>query len=102
MRVIAVAVCLAALIAAARSGHAQPTAEQIRTAIGPMRLVSPQFGYAVAYRTVAHGDTADTTARLFVYDHGRWSDVTPRALPAPGIDDVAFIDRRHAWVAPYD
>jgi photosystem II stability/assembly factor-like uncharacterized protein len=73
-----------------------------RFAVGPMRLVSPGFGYAVAYRTVERGDTVHTTIGLFVYDDGRWRNVTPKGLNANAIDDVAFIDRRHGWVAAYN
>jgi photosystem II stability/assembly factor-like uncharacterized protein len=73
-----------------------------RFAIGPMRLLSHAFGYTVAYRTVERGDTARTTVGLFVYDNGRWRNVTPRRLNANAIDDVAFIDRLHGWVAAYN
>jgi photosystem II stability/assembly factor-like uncharacterized protein len=71
-------------------------------AVGPTRLLSPAFGYTVAYRTVERGDTARTKIGLFVYDEGRWRNVTPKGLTADTIDDVAFVDRRHGWVAAYN
>jgi photosystem II stability/assembly factor-like uncharacterized protein len=77
----------------------------VRTAVGPTRLVSPGFGYSVAYRTVERRTTAHTTIGLFVYENGRWRNATPPMLRADGIDaldDVAFEDRRHGWVAAYN
>ena len=68
-------------------------------AIGPSRLLSHDFGYAVSYRTVGAGDWQ---IRLSLYDHGRWSDATPPRLHANLIDDVAFADRQHGWIAAYD
>jgi photosystem II stability/assembly factor-like uncharacterized protein len=53
---------------------------------------------------VASGTTAHTTIRLFLYKDGRWRNATPPMLHADGIsaiDDVAFVDRRHGWVAAY-
>ncbi len=67
-----------------------------------MRLLSPDFGYAAAYKEVWQGDTAKITLALFVYDHGRWSNVTPPHIRGDGIDDVSFSDRRHGWIAAYD
>jgi photosystem II stability/assembly factor-like uncharacterized protein len=71
--------------------------------VGPTRLVSPDFGYSVAYRT--SGTTGQTVIGLFVYKGGRWRNMTPPTLRADGIDaidDVAFVDRRHGWVAAYN
>ncbi|MGZ4415497.1 MAG: WD40/YVTN/BNR-like repeat-containing protein [Gaiellaceae bacterium] len=77
----------------------------VRMTVGPTRLLSPGFGYSVAYRTVERGTTVSTTIGLFIYEEGRWRNATPPALRADGIDaidDVAFVDRRHGWVAAYN
>lgn len=77
----------------------------VRVTVGPTRLLSPGFGYSVAYRTVEGGTTAQTAIALFVYDHGRWRNATPPMLRADGInaiDAVDFVDRRHGWVAAYN
>jgi photosystem II stability/assembly factor-like uncharacterized protein len=88
--------------AAGKESLARPS---VRVTIGPTRLLSPGFGYSVAYRTVERGTTAQTKTGLFVYDDGRWRNATPPKLAADGvdaIDDVAFVDRRHGWVAAYN
>jgi photosystem II stability/assembly factor-like uncharacterized protein len=77
-------------------------AAQIRIGIGPARLVSTSFGYAVAYKTVEGRYRARTTVGLFVYVDGGWRNVTPPRLTPNTIDDVAFIDRLHGWVAGYN
>jgi photosystem II stability/assembly factor-like uncharacterized protein len=77
----------------------------VTTSVGPTRLVSRGFGYSVAYRTVEGASTGKTTIGLFVYDRGRWRNVTPPTLRADGIDvidDVTFADPRHGWVAGYN
>jgi hypothetical protein len=109
-RFVAIGLCVIAVLGvhdavAAGTGRAVRGAAVVRTMVGPTRLVSPGFGYSVAYRTVESGTTAHTVIRLFVYDHGRWRNVTPPTLRVDGIDaidDVAFVDRRHAWVAGYN
>jgi photosystem II stability/assembly factor-like uncharacterized protein len=80
-------------------------AAPVRTSVGPTRLLSPDFGYSVSYRTVESGTVVRTAIRLSVDDHGRWRNATPPTLRADGvdaIDDVAFVDRRHGWVAGYN
>jgi photosystem II stability/assembly factor-like uncharacterized protein len=87
------------------AGHAVTGKAVARVSVGPTRLVSPGFGYSVAYRTVTSSTTAKTAIRLFVYEDGRWRNATPPALAADqnnAIDDVAFADRRHGWVAGYN
>jgi photosystem II stability/assembly factor-like uncharacterized protein len=77
----------------------------VRVTVGPTRFLSPGFGYSVAYRTVERGATARTKIGLFVYQKGRWRDATPPTLRADridAIDDVAFVDARHGWVAAYN
>jgi hypothetical protein len=77
----------------------------VRMTVGPTHFLSPGFGYAVAYRTVEQGATAQTKIGLFVYHEGRWRDATPPTLRADSIDaidDVAFVDPRHGWVAAYN
>jgi photosystem II stability/assembly factor-like uncharacterized protein len=107
-RRIVVAVCLGAAVAGvaalltAGSGRARSATAEVTTTVGPTRFLGSSFGYAVAYSRVERGDTSDTTIGLFVYDHRRWRNVTPPALHANGIDDVAFTDRRHGWVAAYN
>jgi photosystem II stability/assembly factor-like uncharacterized protein len=100
----AVAITVGVLGSVVATGFAGAGSVAIRSsfAVGPTRLLSPGFGYAVAYRTVERGDTARTTSGLFVYENGRWRNATPRGLNATAIDDVAFIDRRHGWVAAYN
>lgn len=103
-------VCLAlgapSVVAAsdARQVALQPNAT---VTVGPMRLVSPGFGYVVAQRTSQSGGTYKTEIRLLVFDDGHWRDATPPALRPPafpgdlidGVDDVAFVDRRDGWLA---
>jgi hypothetical protein len=82
----------------------------VTVTVGPMRLVSPGFGYVVAQRTSQSGGTYKTTIRLLVFDGGHWRDATPPALRPPafprdlidGVDDVAFVDRRHGWLAAFN
>ena len=45
---------------ATASGQAVKGVGIVRTGVGPTRLVSPRFGYSVAYRTVESGPTAHT------------------------------------------
>jgi photosystem II stability/assembly factor-like uncharacterized protein len=97
---------IAALPAASAVGaRLVKAAATLRVTVGPTRFLSPGFGYSVAYRTVGHGATARTRIGLFVYHEGRWRDVTPptlRAARIDAIDDVAFVDPRHGWVAAYN
>jgi photosystem II stability/assembly factor-like uncharacterized protein len=77
----------------------------VRTSVGPTQFVTPEFGYSVAYRTVALGATVKTTIGLFIYGGGRWRNATPPMLRTDGIntiDDVAFVDRQHGWVAAFN
>lgn len=110
-RFVPIRVCWIAVVVggigalATGAGEAEASVATVRMTVGPTRLVSPGFGYSVAYRTVAHGITAQTEIGLFLYEHGRWRNVTPPTLRADGIDgidDVAFVDRRHGWVAAYN
>jgi photosystem II stability/assembly factor-like uncharacterized protein len=97
-------IAVAACVAAFGSGRAGSVAAVVRTSVGSTRLVAPGFGYSVAYRTVVSGATVHATIGLFLYRDGRWRNVTPPTLAADGIDaidDVAFVDRRHGWVAGY-
>jgi photosystem II stability/assembly factor-like uncharacterized protein len=104
-RVCVIATVVAVLGTMAGSGQAVNRTAAVRTTVGPTRLMSPGFGYSVAYRTVETGTTARTTIGLFLYQDGGWRNVTPPMLGADGIDaidDVAFVDRRHGWVAAYN
>jgi hypothetical protein len=74
----------------------------VRLQSGPTRLLVPSFGYTVAYRTVDRAQRVTTTIGVFVYDRGRWRNVTPPGLRADTIDDVAFLDPQHGWIAAYD
>ena len=77
----------------------------MRTDVGPTRLVELGFGYSVAYRIVTRGTAVQNVIGVFVDDGGRWRNVTPPTLRADGIDtidDVAFLDRQHGWVAAYN
>jgi photosystem II stability/assembly factor-like uncharacterized protein len=93
------------LWASSAAGTESVARVSVKVTIGPTRLLSPGFGYSVAYRTVERGTTAQTKIGLFVYDGRRWRNATPPELAADGvnaIDDVAFVDRRHGWVAAYN
>ena len=90
------------LALASSTAAASPGAAAVRLAVGPTALLTPSFGYTVAYRTVEHGDTAETRIGLFVYSGGRWRNATPRHLHGTAIDDVVFIDRQRGWLASYD
>jgi photosystem II stability/assembly factor-like uncharacterized protein len=108
-RFVAFGLCVIAAVmgvvdTVAASGRAV-TGTVVRTTVGPTRLLSAGFGYSVAYREVETGTTVHTTIGLFVYEDGRWRNVTPPMLRPDGIDaidDVAFLDRRHGWVAAYN
>ena len=63
--------------------------------IGPVRLVSPTFGYAAVQQD-------GKRLALFVYRSGRWRNVTPARLLGQVIEDVAFIDTHHGWLASFD
>jgi photosystem II stability/assembly factor-like uncharacterized protein len=95
-RIGAILACSAAI--AAQPAAAAPPAFQV----GPTRLLSPSFGYTVAYRTVERRDRVETTIGVFVFDRGRWRAVTPPNLHGNLIDDVAFLDPQHGWVTAYD
>jgi photosystem II stability/assembly factor-like uncharacterized protein len=100
-----VAMVVGVVGALAGSGQAVRATTVVRTTVGPTRLISTGFGYSVAYRTVASGARVSTSIGLFLYEDGRWRNVTPPTLRADGvnaIDDVAFLDRRHGWVAAYN
>jgi photosystem II stability/assembly factor-like uncharacterized protein len=100
-----VAMVVGVVDALAGSGQAVTRTTLARTTVGPTRLIAPGFGYSVAYRTVASGARVSTSIGLFLYEDGRWRNVTPPTLRADGvnaIDDVAFLDRRHGWVAAYN
>jgi photosystem II stability/assembly factor-like uncharacterized protein len=92
-------------VSASAAKQAADGATSVRTNVGPTRFVTPGFGYSVAYRTVARATTVQTTTRLFLYEAGRWRNATPPMLRTDGIntiDDVAFVDREHGWVAAYN
>ena len=102
-------VCLAAVLPAAGAASAARQSQRVVT-IGPMRLVSPGFGYVVAERFVPGAGSAKTQIRLFVYDHGHWRDASPAALRSPAfprdgvdaVDDVDFVSSRVGWLATFN
>jgi photosystem II stability/assembly factor-like uncharacterized protein len=100
-----IAIVVGVVAASAGSGQAVSGTTVVTATVGPTRLISAGFGYSVAYRTVASGARVSTSIGLFLYEDGRWRNVTPPMLRADGadaIDDVAFLDRRHGWVAAYN
>jgi photosystem II stability/assembly factor-like uncharacterized protein len=100
--VVAIGVALTAPGAAGSNRVTSPKAT-VQTSIGPTRFLSPAFGYATVYRTVFTGSTESAAFGLFLYEHGRWRDATPPvARGANTIDDVAFSDPEHGWVAEYN
>jgi photosystem II stability/assembly factor-like uncharacterized protein len=102
-RLAAALLCSAATFAAvvgfAGAALADPA---VTLQVGPTRLLSPTFGYTVAYRTVDRNHHVKSTLGVFVYDEGSWRNVTPRHLHADAIDDIDFLDSRHGWLAAYD
>jgi photosystem II stability/assembly factor-like uncharacterized protein len=97
-------VCLAAVVVPAAGGASQRS--HLTEWVGPMRLVSPGFGYVVGEQTNGRGGLQ---VRLLLFQGGRWRDATPSAFRPPafpgdglGVDDVAFVDRRHAWLAAFN
>jgi hypothetical protein len=88
--------------AAVTLAGAAPAEPAVTVQVGPTRLLSPTFGYTVAYRTVDRNHHVQSALGVFVFDHGRWRNVTPPYLHADGIDDIAFLDSRHGWIAAYD
>jgi photosystem II stability/assembly factor-like uncharacterized protein len=100
--VFAAAVACGAAALAVQGAAAYRTDTAVRLRVGPTRLLSPSFGYTVAYRAVERNHRVQTAVGVFVYDHCRWRDVTPPGLHADEIDDVAFVDPRHGWIAAYD
>lgn len=104
---VACCACSSALLlfASGTSAASAGSVTVLRTTIGPTQLQSQDFGYSVAYRMIESGGRIRNAIHLFVYDRGRWRDATPSALAADGIDaidDVAFVDRVHGWVAAYN
>lgn len=89
-------------MAAVEIAGAAPAEPAVTLQVGPTRLLSPTFGYTVASRTVDHNHHVQSTLGVFVYDHGHWRNVTPPHLHADGIDDIAFLDPRHGWIAAYN
>jgi photosystem II stability/assembly factor-like uncharacterized protein len=81
---------------------AAPAAPVVRMSVGPTRLISADFGYTVAYRSVSRGVHVRTAIGLFLYENGTRRKITPPRLDANQIDDVAFVDREHGWVAAYN
>lgn len=104
-RLCFIAIVVGVVGAFASSSGAVSGSTVVTTTVGPTRLLSPGFGYSIAYRTVANGGHVTTSIGLFLYEDGRWRNVTPPMLRTDGvnaIDDVAFLDRRHGWVAAYN
>jgi hypothetical protein len=79
---IAIVVGVVGTVATVSSGEAVKSVATVRTTVGPTRLVSPGFGYSVAYRTVSRSATVKTEISLFVYENGRWRNaVAGRSKP---------------------
>jgi photosystem II stability/assembly factor-like uncharacterized protein len=98
-RTIAALVCAAAVVTSGAAGSPRVT---VTTSVGPARLLSPAFGYAVVSRTVSSNSSVETTLHLYLYDHG-WREATPPlGRDVNDIEDVSFVDPRHGWVAAYD
>jgi photosystem II stability/assembly factor-like uncharacterized protein len=92
-------VLVAALPAATRSAvNESPTVVDL---VGPTRLVTPGFGYSVAARAVSTTTTSSVHQGLFLFQGGRWRNVTP-PLGSIGIEAVTFVDPTHGWVAAFD
>ena len=85
-RLVALVACIAAAAAFTAVGSSSPRPTWFIT---QARLLSPSFGYAVAgWR---HG------GGLYLYRDGRWS--LSSAHTDGQIEDVAFPDERHGWIA---
>ena len=84
------------------AGAAAAPQSAVTVQVGPTRLLSPSFGYTVAYRTVDRNHHVKSTLGVFIYDHGRWLKVMLPQLRADAIDDIDFLDSHHGWIAAYD
>lgn len=103
MRKLVLFLTVCAVAGCGGAKHPAATAEPaVAVQVGPTRLLSPSFGYTVAYSTVDQSGDVRSTVGVFVYDNGRWRNVTPPQLHAAAIDDIAFLDSRHGWIAAYD
>lgn len=102
-------VCVVFAVPSAGAALAVPHSQPV-VSIGPMRLVTPGFGYVAAEQFVPGSDAAKTRIRLFVFDDGRWRNATPPALRPPAyprdqiaaVDDVDFVGSRDGWLATFD
>jgi photosystem II stability/assembly factor-like uncharacterized protein len=101
-------VCVVVAVPSAGAAFAARQSQSIVT-VGPMRLVSPGFGYVVAQRT-SQGPAFKTEIRALVFDRGHWRDATPPALLPPAfprdgadaVDDVDFVGNRDGWLATFN
>jgi photosystem II stability/assembly factor-like uncharacterized protein len=89
-RLVALVACVAA-VAATTALSSRSSVEAWYPAHAT--LLSPTFGYAVAAR-------ADGGGGLYLYRAGRW--MLSAAQTDGGIEDVAFPDEAHGWIATYD
>jgi photosystem II stability/assembly factor-like uncharacterized protein len=98
-RLVALVACIAAGVATtAFGGEAQTTI----WSAGSARLMSPTFGYAVIGWEQPHPTRLVFGGGLYLYRDGRWSKSKPYTNANGGIEDVAFPDNRHGWIATYD
>ena len=101
--------CVVVAVPSAGAAFAAPQSQPTVT-IGPLRLVSPGFGYVVAERISQGAEAPKAQIRLIVFDHGHWRNATPLALRPPAfprddidaVDDVAFVGSRDGWLATFD
>jgi hypothetical protein len=98
-RLVALVACILAGVASNAFGGQAPAT--IWSA-GSARLVSPTFGYAVIGWEQPHPARLVFGGGLYLYRDGRWSKSKPYTNGDGGIEDVAFPDEQHGWLATYN
>ena len=98
-RLVALVACIVAgATSTALGGRAQTTIWSVASA----RFVSPTFGYAAIGWEQPHSTRLVFGGGLYLYRDGRWSKSVPYSNENGGIEDVAFPDEQHGWLATYD
>jgi photosystem II stability/assembly factor-like uncharacterized protein len=97
-RLVALVACLVVGGACTALGD---SGAQVTWYVSAARLLSPTFGYAAAGWQRQPGNPAYGYGEgLYLYRAGRWTKVAVRT--DGGIEDVAFPDEQHGWIATYD
>ena len=98
-RVLALLACVAAGAASAALGG---STDRVTWFAGPAQLVFPTFGYLVAgWRRMPGEPSLGFGGGLYLYRSGSWSKARNADLDGD-IEDAAFPDEKHGWIATYD